>query len=163
MRIKHGTVLIAEKILNKMRPSFNIILKIGLATALIIILSQVAGLLFIYKYFKFDYYISAVAVVFLIAGIIITKYNAGDKTPAAPESDLFNELTGKELYILQLITEGKSNKEIAAINFVEVSTIKTHINNIYTKLGLSNRKQAIIGYKSRFGNQTNLNIHPFST
>jgi len=41
-----------------------------------------------------------------------------------------------------LINEGKSNKEIAALHFVEVSTVKTHINNLYNKLGVSNRKVA---------------------
>ncbi|MEL6926400.1 MAG: helix-turn-helix transcriptional regulator, partial [Bacteroidota bacterium] len=51
-------------------------------------------------------------------------------------------LTQKEQQILQLIGEGKSNKEIAAQLFVELSTVKTHINKIYSKIGVSNRKEA---------------------
>lgn len=51
-------------------------------------------------------------------------------------------LTQKELEILTLIGEGKSNKEIANALFVEVSTVKTHINKIYSKTGVANRKEA---------------------
>ena len=45
--------------------------------------------------------------------------------------------------------EGKSNKDIAAENFVELSTVKTHINNIYAKLGVNSRREAIKVYTSR--------------
>ena len=52
-------------------------------------------------------------------------------------------LTSKELEILQLIAAGKSNKEIASALFIELSTVKTHINKIYTKLKVKSRKDAI--------------------
>jgi len=118
-------------------------IKIGIATALAIILFQVSNIFLVYKYFRFDYYITSIAVLFLIAGFIVSKYKrpvAGDKEI---QDNLFSNLTAKELTILELIAAGKSNKEIAALNFVEVSTIKTHINNIYTKLSISNRREAI--------------------
>lgn len=51
-------------------------------------------------------------------------------------------LTQKEKEILQLISQGKSNKEIANSLYVELSTVKTHINKIYSKIGASNRKEA---------------------
>jgi len=51
-------------------------------------------------------------------------------------------LTQKEKEILQLISQGKSNKEIANQLFVELSTVKTHINKIYSKIGATNRKEA---------------------
>ena len=53
------------------------------------------------------------------------------------------QLTKKEKEILGLITEGKSNKEIASFLYVELSTVKTHINKIYSKLNISQRKEAI--------------------
>lgn len=59
-------------------------------------------------------------------------------TPAQPTVDL----TPKEKEILTLITQGKSNKEIAAELFVEVSTVKTHINKLYAKIGATNRREA---------------------
>ncbi len=58
------------------------------------------------------------------------------------ETSVFESLTQKELEIFNLIAEGKSNKEIASSLFVELSTIKTHINKLYSKLGVSNRKEA---------------------
>jgi len=58
--------------------------------------------------------------------------------PNSPEV----QLTSKEKEILDLIRDGKSNKEIASSLFVEVSTVKTHINKIYSKIGASNRQEA---------------------
>ena len=60
-----------------------------------------------------------------------------------PQPALSDILTQKEKQILQLIGEGKSNKEIASQLFVELSTVKTHINKLYSKIGASNRKEAI--------------------
>ena len=132
-------------------PILKTSIKIGIAAALAIILFQVSNIFLVYKYFKFEYYITAVAVLFLIAGFFIPKYNKPGKEEESAE--LLLNLTNKELFILQQIVEGKSNKEIAAINYVEVSTIKTHINNIYSKLDLQNRKEAINAYKSKLINE----------
>jgi ATP/maltotriose-dependent transcriptional regulator MalT len=49
----------------------------------------------------------------------------------------------RELEVLALIAAGKSNAEIARELFVSVSTVKTHINNLYRKLDARNRTQAI--------------------
>jgi len=143
-------------------PVTRIILKISLVTAGIVFLFEAANLLLLYKYFKFDYYLSAVAVVFLVAGYLISRHKYAFNTPIT-DHDPFSDLTAKEQQILQQIINGKSNKEIAAMNFVEVSTIKTHINNIYAKLGLNSRKEAINIYKTRFTEAYQSNIHPFST
>ena len=120
--------------------------KIGLITAGVILVFEISNLLLVYKYFRFDYYLTGVALVFLVVGFFLSKWN-NQKTNQA-DADQLSRLTSKELHILQLIADGKSNKEIAAVNFVEISTIKTHINNIYTKLGISNRKEAVNKYKS---------------
>lgn len=52
-------------------------------------------------------------------------------------------LSSREFTVLQHIAAGRSNQEIAEIFVVALSTIKTHINNIYTKLGVHSRTQAI--------------------
>lgn len=57
--------------------------------------------------------------------------------------DVLPKLTKRELEIVKLIKEGKKNQEIAEALFVEMSTVKTHINNIYTKLSIKNRKQLL--------------------
>ncbi len=49
----------------------------------------------------------------------------------------------RELEILRLIAEGRSNQEIAETLVIAVSTVKSHINNLYGKLGTSRRTKAI--------------------
>lgn len=60
----------------------------------------------------------------------------------------FSNLTIKEREILKLLASGKTNKEIAQELYVELSTVKTHINSIYKQLQLSSRKEAIGYYQS---------------
>jgi len=58
-------------------------------------------------------------------------------------------LTSQEVKILQLIQQGKSNKEIASELFIELSTVKSHINKLYSKLNIKNRKEAMEIAKSQ--------------
>ncbi len=51
------------------------------------------------------------------------------------------DLSKQERTIQHLILEGKSNKEIAGTLFISLSTVKTHITNIYSKLQVSSRKE----------------------
>jgi NarL family two-component system response regulator LiaR len=53
------------------------------------------------------------------------------------------EMTDRELEILALIADGLNNREIADQLFVSRSTIKTHVSNILTKLGVSSRTEAV--------------------
>jgi LuxR family maltose regulon positive regulatory protein len=62
-------------------------------------------------------------------------------TPAGAE--LREPLSERELEVLGLVASGKSNQEIASSLFVSLSTVKTHINNLYRKLGTRSRTQAI--------------------
>ncbi len=54
------------------------------------------------------------------------------------------QLTQREHEILQLIVDGLSNKEIAHFLTLTLSTVKWHVNQIYSKLGVRSRVQAII-------------------
>ena len=56
---------------------------------------------------------------------------------------LIEQLTTQEIKILQLISGGHSNKEIASQLYIEVSTVKSHINKLYAKLHVKNRQEAI--------------------
>jgi LuxR family maltose regulon positive regulatory protein len=56
---------------------------------------------------------------------------------------LFEPLSEREIEVLRLIAAGLSNREIAAEIVVAVSTVKTHINNIYRKLDVSSRTRAV--------------------
>lgn len=52
------------------------------------------------------------------------------------------DLTSRELDVLRLIVAGKSNKEIGTHLHISEATVKTHINNLLGKLGVSDRTQA---------------------
>jgi|SRR5665647_612149 len=65
---------------------------------------------------------------------------------------LIEKLSVREREVLKKIGEGKANKQIADELFISLSTVKTHINNIYRVLKISNRKEA-----ARFaGNQNEI-------
>ena len=53
-----------------------------------------------------------------------------------------SDLTGRELEVLQQIVAGKSNKEIGSYLNISEATVKSHINNILSKLGVTDRTQA---------------------
>lgn len=55
-------------------------------------------------------------------------------------------LTKRELEILSSLAAGRTNKEIAAQKGVSTNTVKYHIKNLFEKLGVSNRGQAIALY-----------------
>ena len=57
---------------------------------------------------------------------------------------LENPLTEKEFQALQDIYEGRTNKQMAEKQFVTVNTIKTHLKNLYDKLGVSSRSEAMV-------------------
>jgi DNA-binding NarL/FixJ family response regulator len=52
-------------------------------------------------------------------------------------------LTGREQEIIQLLAEGKSNKEVAALLGLSVKTVETHRSNIMRKLGLRGLSELI--------------------
>ncbi|WP_404332976.1 response regulator [Mesobacillus maritimus] len=54
------------------------------------------------------------------------------------------ELTKRELEVLQEIARGKSNKEIASSLFITEKTVKTHVSNLLAKLELADRTQAAL-------------------
>ena len=51
-------------------------------------------------------------------------------------------LTGRELEVLQALTAGRSNREIAAELFISGKTVSVHVSNILAKLGAASRTEA---------------------
>jgi DNA-binding NarL/FixJ family response regulator len=78
---------------------------------------------------------------------IRTVHRGKSSLPAAVAGRLAERLAGptlteRETDVLKLIVTGKSNKEIGAALFISEATVKTHINNLLGKLGVSDRTQA---------------------
>ena len=78
---------------------------------------------------------------------IETVHRGRSKIPAAIAERLAerlsgNALTERETEVLKTIALGKSNKEIASALFISEATVKTHINNLLSKLGATDRTQA---------------------
>ena len=61
-----------------------------------------------------------------------------------PRKELHEDLTKREQEVLLLISEGKSNQEIADQLFITLKTVKTHVSNILAKLEVEDRTQAAI-------------------
>jgi LuxR family maltose regulon positive regulatory protein len=65
---------------------------------------------------------------------------AGQHTTAQP---LLDPLSARELEVLQLLARGDSNPEIAEVLVLSSQTVKSHVRNILSKLGVKNRVQAV--------------------
>ena len=67
-----------------------------------------------------------------------------DRKPAIRKpSVLIEPLTDRELEVLHLLAEGLSNRKIARKLFLSPNTVRTHTYNIYGKLGVHSRMQAV--------------------
>ncbi|MFN2151303.1 MAG: LuxR C-terminal-related transcriptional regulator, partial [Anaerolineales bacterium] len=78
---------------------------------------------------------------------VFNGQQAGVKEDAATilsQRDLIEPLTERELEVLRLMCTGHSNQQIADEMFVSVNTVKKHTSNIYGKLGVRNRAQAVL-------------------
>lgn len=62
----------------------------------------------------------------------------------SPAVTAFPELTDREREVLQLLAQGLSNQEIAGRLVITVKTVRNHVSNIYSKLQVADRVQAII-------------------
>ena len=60
------------------------------------------------------------------------------------DQSLIEPLTPREQELLQLLCSGKSNQGLADHLFVSINTIKTHLKNLYLKLGVNNRAEVML-------------------
>lgn len=81
-----------------------------------------------------------------VAGKIMSRF----RQRTTEEAPLHKQCTNRELEVLRLLGEGKSNQEIAEELYIGIKTVKTHVSNILSKLGVEDRTQAAI-YAHRHG------------
>jgi NarL family two-component system response regulator LiaR len=132
----------------------------GICMALLLFLLKWLEFRFIIMEHAFEIYAGSIALLFTILGIwlalkltrrkvetvIIEKEIIVQKT----DPFILNEkemvslgISKRELEVLQLMSEGLSNNEIAERLFVSLNTIKTHSSNLFVKLDVKRRTQAI--------------------
>ena len=77
-----------------------------------------------------------------VTGRVLAIYRSAAPTPGRDAA--LDALTGRELDVLALIGQGRTNAEIAAELVVGEGTVKTHINHVFTKLQLRDRAAAVV-------------------
>lgn len=132
----------------------------GISLALLIVLLKWLELRFIIFDHSFEIYIGFIAVIFTALGIWLALKLSKPKVETVVvekeviitrnENFILNtslisqlELNKRELEVLSLMAQGHSNQEIAANLFISLSTVKTHIQNLFEKLDVKRRTQAV--------------------
>jgi DNA-binding NarL/FixJ family response regulator len=77
-----------------------------------------------------------------VTGVLIEDYVR--QLQARGLTDSYHLLTDREREVLQLLAEGRSNKEVAALLDVGVSTVETHRANLMQKLNLHNTAEIVL-------------------
>jgi DNA-binding NarL/FixJ family response regulator len=99
-----------------------------------------------------EVYVGVIASLFLVLGWWLgNKWTSRQTEMGDPangftlDADLAQKigLSKRETEVLQLISEGHSNQEIADELYVSLSTIKTHVSNVFSKLDVQRRTQAM--------------------
>ena len=141
-----------------LRNKATIFYSIGLAVLLFLL--KWLELRFIIFDHSFEIYIGFIAIIFTTLGIwLALKLSKPKVETVVVEKEVYVnrnekfvlntalvsrlELSKRELEILNLLAQGHSNQEIAAKLFISLSTVKTHIQNLFEKLDVKRRTQAV--------------------
>jgi len=135
----------------------SIIIGFGLLILCLLVLFKIAAVNFMKGDVKLEVIVAIVAVIFFFAGLYINYQSqkkqatqpAAAPTPTANPITIDYEqvkklgLTQREHEVLVNMAEGLSNQEIAAQLFLSESTVKTHVSNLFFKLDVKRRTQAV--------------------
>ncbi len=132
----------------------------SICLALLLFLLKWLELRFIIFDYSFEIYIGFISVIFTALGVwLALKLSKPKIETVVVEKEVYVnrnenfvldtilvarlELSKRELEILGLLAQGHSNQEIAAKLFISLSTVKTHIQNLFEKLEVKRRIQAV--------------------
>ncbi|HNR55482.1 MAG TPA: response regulator transcription factor [Flavobacteriales bacterium] len=127
--------------------------------------AAMALLVFILKYVEYKYllrdlrvevYVGVVALLFTALGIwmgtrmLARKAGIVAAAPVRPDQEALRRtgISGRELEVLKLIAEGRSNQEIADALFISLPTVKSHSSSLFGKLEVKRRTEAVHKAKS---------------
>lgn len=127
------------------------ILIYGLSLAVLIFLLKFIEYRFLVRDLSLEFYIGAIAIFFTVlgvwAGLKLTKKKTIIITNPAFQFDQTRidslGISKREYEVLELMAKGLSNQEIADKLFVSLNTVKTHSSNLFLKLEVSRRTQAV--------------------
>jgi DNA-binding NarL/FixJ family response regulator len=123
------------------------VLVFGLLILALLLLFQFSKYALISNNLQIEIIITIIAIVFFVVGIYINKKSLNKSKIPSTEINHKKieelELSKREYEVLQNISEGLSNKEIAEKLFLSESTIKTHVSNLLLKLDAKRRTQAV--------------------
>jgi DNA-binding NarL/FixJ family response regulator len=81
-----------------------------------------------------------------VAGKVMAQFSSGKSSPdvLTDTQAQFDGLTARELSILELVAKGMSNKQIGKQLFISDRTVQAHLSNIFSKLGVNSRTEAVM-------------------
>ncbi len=122
----------------------------GLVLAVLVFLLKYLEFRLIVRDLSIEFYVGLVAVFFTALGIWAGWKITGKQVVVVGQEFSLNEIelqrlgiSKRELEVLALMAQGLSNQEIADKLYVSLNTIKTHSSNLFLKLEVSRRTQAI--------------------
>lgn len=125
----------------------------SLAMAALIFLLKMLEYKYLVRELKLEFYLGLIAVTFAALGVWAGLRLTSRKPVvmgASPEPFIPNEeqirqsgISKREYEVLELMAKGLSNQEIADKLFVSLNTVKTHTSNLFLKLDVKRRTQAI--------------------
>ncbi|NCI50409.1 DNA-binding response regulator [Sediminibacterium roseum] len=133
----------------------RIVLLYGSSMAVLLVLLKWLELRFVIYDHAMELYVGAIALVFTALGIWLALKLSRPKIKTViiekrVEDFVLNEkelaatgMSKRELEVLELMAEGLSNQEIAGRLFVSLNTVKTHSSNIFEKMDVQRRTQAV--------------------
>lgn len=125
------------------------IIRYGVLVFILISVFHFSQYLFKKGYISLDTLLASTAILFILLGFWIANKLLSIRNPK-PNLILMNDsnnqnetLTNREMDVLILLSKGYTNKQISDELFVSLNTTKTHLSNIYSKLGTQNRVQTV--------------------